>query len=144
MVVFGRWPNDAERSRIIEDIRMMLDFHGCHTIGRVRFRTPAEALRLLDNRFSWPDRWMNIERTRAENDIVRPVLMAMDFLGKLMAEGQKNMLQHDLIEGIVWFAGMRIVQRGGDGLSRWRQLEGLPGTEEVKREHARLFASGRM
>lgn len=84
VVVFGSWPKDTERSRIVDDIEVMLDLHGYdykdiytpaprHTIGKVRFRTPAEAWRLLDNKFRWPDRWMTIERTRHENKQRRPL-----------------------------------------------------------------------
>lgn len=133
----------------------MLDLHGYdykdiytpaprHTIGKVRFRTPAEAWRLLDNKFNWPDRWMNIERTRSENDKRRPITAHLDSLNMKMNEIQQQKLQHDFIRGIMWFAGTRIVEQGPDGLFRWRQLEGLPDMEEVKSEHARKLASGRM
>lgn len=49
VVVFGSWPEDTERSRIIDDGYPYQDIYmpaPRHTIGKVGFRTPAETWRL--------------------------------------------------------------------------------------------------
>lgn len=88
VVVFGSY-------RIIDNIKRM-DLHGyaykdiympSPRDTKVRFRIPAEVRRLLDDKFSWFDRWMNIERARSENG-KRPIFMVSGCWRKYMAEGR--------------------------------------------------------
>lgn len=49
-----------------------------NTIGKARFKSPAEARCILGNKFNWPGSWIEIERARPENEGRRPTQTALD------------------------------------------------------------------
>lgn len=91
VVVFGSWPLDTASTVITDEIRAMLPLHHIdykeiytpaprHTIGKVKFKSAVDAWRFLDNKFNWPGKWTNIERTRSDSAKRRPILLALDAL----------------------------------------------------------------